>query len=288
MDVKWKSAIYFDSYGNRKEITVHDIQDDKGFTFAKNKKDFLDTSEIFDLKVRERLTPNGLRHFYEPNNSSNLFLTREDEEHDLFIERFLKKICLEKDNRTETKKLLFTNNTIEFNQWDFSSEQRKKPLPVIDARQYLWNTEVVNQITERTYTRNDIVGIPLELGFTKNRPKIIIEVIKHHFISSEVLKYFINLTEVDSVIVLFLFVKHEKLFNNSKVNERNFEQTISCHIQNGRFFYCGIEIFELGLKEFPDSNPNTIYHTTIFELIIKKIMTNTIDIPSIKKTFLQY
>lgn len=288
MDLKWKKVVYYDENNVRKTLSVDNIQADKDFVNAKTIEVFYDFSETFDLRVRDKSIPSGSRHFYELNTDRTLFLEKEDQLHDEYISTFIMQICDSIEVKETNHSLKVNYKKIEFSCWDFSREGygsgTKKS--IIDLTQYLWNTEVVNEIGDNKYARHDIVALPIELGISKKRPRVIIEVVNYHFVNSEVFNYFINISKQSNTIVIFLFVKNNSKYNNGRFKSSVFNQTVSCYIKNGVFIYCGIKTFPLHSDIFENVPPENLYYSTIYHLIVKMIMSDKVNLTDLKKTFL--
>lgn len=258
--MKHKKAIYYDKNGNRKTFEAKLLNQDENSIVELKKYNLLDVTEEFDLCIVDNSTNNKISHFRLVNadNDSRFYNGYDSKRHDEKINNIIEQFEID-------------NVQINFTYKDFSNYPPKEN-PLITLKEYVFKDEVYRETEKnKPYARYDIYGIDKSYVVSQKRPEIIIEVVDENFQNKDLFNFLIEKTSTNSLIILYYFMESEGYYNKYTLIDNKLEFRISCYIENGIFYYCGIPL-KIPNHNLQEEIDNTYrYFNYVEQRIIKPI-----------------
>lgn len=258
--MKHKKAIYYDKNGNRKTFDAKLLNFDESNIVELKRYPLFDTTEEFELCIVDNTTNNKISHFRLVNadNDSRFYNGYDSKRHDEKINQIIEKFKSD-------------NVQIEFTYKDFSKYPSKENA-LIKLSEYIFKDEVYKETKKnKPYARYDIYGMDKSYIVSQKRPEIIIEVVDENFQNADLFNFLIEKTATNSLIVLYFFMEGKSYYNDINLTGNKLDFRISCYIQNGIFYYCGIPL-KIPNHNLKEENDNTYrYFNYVEQKIIKPI-----------------
>lgn len=229
--MKHKKAIYYNKDGNRKIFEAKLLNEDKNSIVELKKYNLLDVTEEFELCIVDNTTNDKISHFRLINseNDSRFYNGYDSKRHDEKIIDIIEKFTVK-------------NVQINVSYKDFSLFEKKEK-SLIELNDYVFKDEVYKETEKnKPYARYDIYGMDKSLIISQKRPEIIIEVVDENFQNKDLFNFLIQKTTTNSVLILYYFMEKDGYYNKCSLTNNKIEFRVSCYIQNGIFYYCGIPL----------------------------------------------
>lgn len=275
--MKHRKAIYFDKNGDRQSIRAEILNEDPSSIVELRNYRLLDVTEEFEMCIVDHSLNHKKSHFrlLKKENSSRYYEFYDSERHDNKI------IEIHEVLETNKKQINFVFKDFRI----YPSPQNLSSFKTISN--YSFYDETVKETEKgKPFARYDLYGLDNQLSVSPNRPEIIIEVVDENFNDKDLFNFLIKKSSINSLVVIYYYVNEESLYNKYFIEDNKFKFRISCYIENGVFYYCGIPLIIPShiLQESIDNEYR--YFNYVEQMIIKPIKKGSrINISEIKKQY---